>query len=117
MKKAINLSVNGVSHTDEVEPRMLLVHYLRDVLSLTGTHVGCDTSQCGACTIIMDGAGVDWGTGLDLTGAAPLEISSLPPPDAFAFSRLLHPAPASGTPPAPRLGSAPSQCGACAIHD
>ena len=49
MKKAINLSVNGVSHTDEVEPRMLLVHYLRDVLGLTGTHVGCETSLCGAC--------------------------------------------------------------------
>ena len=55
MKKAINLSVNGVSRTDEVEPRMLLVHYLRDVLSLTGTHVGCETSLCGACTVLLDG--------------------------------------------------------------
>ena len=44
MKKTINLNVNGVSHSDEVEPRMLLVHYLRDVLELTGTHVGCETS-------------------------------------------------------------------------
>jgi carbon-monoxide dehydrogenase small subunit len=58
MKKAINLSVNGVSHDDEVEPRMLLVHYLRDVLELTGTHVGCETSLCGACTVSVDGQAV-----------------------------------------------------------
>ena len=58
MKKAINLSVNGVPHTDEVEPRMLLVHYLRDVLELTGTHVGCETSLCGACTVMLDGQAV-----------------------------------------------------------
>src|SRR4030095_32922 len=58
MKKAINLSVNGVSHTDEFEPRMLLVHYLRDVLELTGTHIGCETSLCGACTVNMDGQAV-----------------------------------------------------------
>ena len=58
MKKAINLSVNGVSHTDEVEPRMLLVYYLRDVLELTGTHVGCETSLCGACTVMLDGQAV-----------------------------------------------------------
>lgn len=58
MKKAINLSVNGVSRADEVEPRMLLVHYLRDVLSLTGTHVGCETSLCGACTVLLDGQAV-----------------------------------------------------------
>src|SRR6187431_1509718 len=58
MKNAINISVNGVSHTDEVEPRMLLVHYLRDVLELTGTHVGCETSLCGACTVMLDGQAV-----------------------------------------------------------
>ena len=58
MKKAINLNVNGVSRTDEVEPRMLLVHYLRDVLELTGTHVGCETSLCGACTVSLDGQAV-----------------------------------------------------------
>ena len=54
MKKAINLTVNGISHSAEVEPRMLLVHFLRDVLSLTGTHVGCETSLCGACTVLLD---------------------------------------------------------------
>ena len=51
----IQVKVTGTTHTSEVEPRLLLVHYLRDVLNLTGTHVGCDTSQCGACTIMMNG--------------------------------------------------------------
>lgn len=58
MKKAISISVNGVSHQHEVEPRLLLVHYLRDVLGLTGTHIGCETSLCGACTIMLDGQAV-----------------------------------------------------------
>ena len=58
MKKAINVNVNGVDHASEVEPRLLLVHYLRDVLGLTGTHVGCETSICGACTAIVDGHAV-----------------------------------------------------------
>src|SRR5678815_2290495 len=58
MKNAISLNVNGVSCTAEVEPRMLLVHYLRDVLNLTGTHVGCETSLCGACTVMLDGQAV-----------------------------------------------------------
>jgi aerobic carbon-monoxide dehydrogenase small subunit len=51
----IKLKVNGVEHQHEVEPRLLLVHYLRDTLRLTGTHVGCDTSSCGACTIHVNG--------------------------------------------------------------
>jgi carbon-monoxide dehydrogenase small subunit len=54
----IHLSVNGAAHHDEVEPRLLLVHYLRETLGLTGTHVGCDTSQCGACTVLLDGKSV-----------------------------------------------------------
>ncbi|MFN8470602.1 MAG: (2Fe-2S)-binding protein [Anaerolineae bacterium] len=54
----ITLSVNGKQYTSEVEPRLLLVHYLRDVLGLTGTHVGCDTSQCGACTVLVNGESV-----------------------------------------------------------
>jgi carbon-monoxide dehydrogenase small subunit len=58
MEKAISLTVNGTQHRDEVEPRMLLVHYLRDVLGLTGTHIGCDTSSCGACTVLLDGQAV-----------------------------------------------------------
>ena len=58
MKKAISINVNGVDHSSEVEPRLLLVHYLRDVLGLTGTHVGCETSICGACTVLVDGHAV-----------------------------------------------------------
>ncbi len=54
----ITVKVNGVAHTHDVEPRMLLVHFLRDVLNLTGTHIGCDTSQCGACTVLMNGKAV-----------------------------------------------------------
>lgn len=55
---SISVTVNGTRHSSEVEPRLLLVHYLRDVLGLTGTHVGCDTSQCGACTIYVNGLAV-----------------------------------------------------------
>jgi carbon-monoxide dehydrogenase small subunit len=58
MKQAISINVNGVDTAAEVEPRMLLVHYLRDVLGLTGTHVGCETSICGACTVLLDGQAV-----------------------------------------------------------
>jgi carbon-monoxide dehydrogenase small subunit len=58
MKQAISINVNGVDHHDEVEPRLLLVHYLRDLLGLTGTHVGCETSICGACTVLLDGQAV-----------------------------------------------------------
>lgn len=58
MKQAISINVNGVDHAGEVEPRLLLVHYLREVLGLTGTHVGCETSICGACTILIDGQAV-----------------------------------------------------------
>src|SRR5207244_11819409 len=58
MKQAISINVNGVDHAAEAEPRLLLVHYLRDVLSLTGTHIGCETSICGACTVMIDGQAV-----------------------------------------------------------
>jgi carbon-monoxide dehydrogenase small subunit len=52
------MTINGTSTSHEVEPRLLLVHYIRETVGLTGTHVGCDTSQCGACTIIMNGQAV-----------------------------------------------------------
>jgi carbon-monoxide dehydrogenase small subunit len=55
---SVSIAVNGVSETRDLEPRVLLVHFLRDVLGLTGTHVGCDTSQCGACTVLLDGVAV-----------------------------------------------------------
>ena len=54
----IRVTVNGVTHQPEVEPRLLLVYFLREHLALTGTHVGCDTSQCGACTIHLNGRAV-----------------------------------------------------------
>jgi carbon-monoxide dehydrogenase small subunit len=54
----VNLHVNGASRTDDVEPRLLLVQYLRQVAGLTGTNVGCDTSSCGACTVLVDGESV-----------------------------------------------------------
>lgn len=54
----ITITVDGTEYTDEVEPRILLVHHLRDALGLTGTNVGCDTSSCGACTVLVDGLSV-----------------------------------------------------------
>ncbi len=58
MRRSVTLTVNGSARTAEVEPRALLVHVLRDEWNLTGTHVGCDTSQCGACTVLIDGRAV-----------------------------------------------------------
>jgi carbon-monoxide dehydrogenase small subunit len=55
---AVHVTVNGETRHSEIEPRLLLVHYLRDTLGLTGTHVGCDTSNCGACTCLVDGEAV-----------------------------------------------------------
>jgi carbon-monoxide dehydrogenase small subunit len=55
MKRTISLTINGKSYTDEVEPRLLLIHYLREVAGLTGPHIGCETSICGACTVMLDG--------------------------------------------------------------
>ena len=58
MEVPIKVTVNGVLYEREVEPRLLLVNFLRDVLDLTGTHVGCDTSSCGACTVLLNGKAV-----------------------------------------------------------
>jgi carbon-monoxide dehydrogenase small subunit len=57
-KHTISVTVNGTAHAAEVESRVLLVHFIREQLRLTGTHIGCDTSHCGACTVILDGAPV-----------------------------------------------------------
>ena len=54
----IKVKVNGAEHSADIEPRMLLVHFLRETLRLTGTHIGCDTSHCGACTVVMDGRAI-----------------------------------------------------------
>jgi carbon-monoxide dehydrogenase small subunit len=58
MTRKISLEINGNRHTDEVEPRLLLIHYLREVVGLTGPHIGCETSICGACTVMLDGKAV-----------------------------------------------------------
>jgi carbon-monoxide dehydrogenase small subunit len=57
-KKKVSIRINGVEHIREVEPRLLLVHFLRDIIGLTGTHIGCDTGICGACTVMLDNAAV-----------------------------------------------------------
>jgi carbon-monoxide dehydrogenase small subunit len=87
MKKAVNLNVNGVARNDEVEPRMLLVHYLRDVLDLTGTHVGCETSLCGACTVMLDGQAVKSCT-IFAVQADGSEVKTI---EGFASNGELHP--------------------------
>ena len=58
MKTTVSMTINGVKYSHDVEPRLLLVHYIRELAGLTGTHVGCDTSQCGACTVHIDGLAV-----------------------------------------------------------
>src|SRR5438552_5557342 len=77
----ISMTVNGKARKADVEPRLLLVHFLREQLRLTGTHIGCDTSQCGACTIHMDGQSVKSCTVLAVqaNGANLLTIEGLAP--------------------------------------
>jgi carbon-monoxide dehydrogenase small subunit len=58
IKKHVRVKVNGSYHEAEIEPRLLLVHVIREVMTLTGTHVGCDTTNCGACTVLLDGRAV-----------------------------------------------------------
>ena len=58
MTRKISLTINGKTYMDEVEPRLLLIHYLREVAGLTGPHIGCETSICGACTVMLDGKAV-----------------------------------------------------------
>jgi aerobic carbon-monoxide dehydrogenase small subunit len=77
----ITLTVNGVERRAEVEPRTLLVHYLRNELGLTGAHIGCETSQCGACTVLMDGQAVKSCTilAVQAEGASVTTIEGLAP--------------------------------------
>lgn len=58
MKRKIVLTINGSPYVDQVEPRLLLIHYLREIVGLTGPHIGCETSICGACTVMLDGRAV-----------------------------------------------------------
>jgi carbon-monoxide dehydrogenase small subunit len=81
VKHAISVTVNGQRYESEVEPRLLLVHYLRDVLDLTGTHIGCNTSQCGACVVLLNGEAVKSCTVLAVqaNGAEVMTIEGLAP--------------------------------------
>ena len=84
---AISVMVNGKTYHSDVEPRTLLVHYLRDHLNLTGTHIGCDTSQCGACVVLMNGASVKSCTLLAVQ-ADGAEITTI---EGLAQNGQLHP--------------------------
>ena len=83
----VTITVNGKPATRDVEPRTLLVHFLREQLSLTGTHVGCDTSQCGACTVHLDGRAVKSCTVL----AVQADGSAVTTIEGMARGEALHP--------------------------
>jgi carbon-monoxide dehydrogenase small subunit len=83
----INVKVNGKSRSYEVDSRLLLVHFLRDELRLTGTHIGCDTSSCGACTVVVDGQAVKSCTIL----AAQVDGAEITTIEGFAQNGELHP--------------------------
>jgi carbon-monoxide dehydrogenase small subunit len=86
MKQSVTMTVNGVQHTGDVEPRLLLAHFLREELGLTGTTIGCDTSQCGACTVMMDGQAVKSCTVL----AVQADSSSITTIEGLAQNGNLH---------------------------
>ena len=85
MKRDITITVNGEQHTVAVEPRTLLVHLIREQLALTGTHIGCDTSSCGACTILLDGKSIKSCTVLAIqaNGKAVQTVEGLAAPGAM----------------------------------
>jgi aerobic carbon-monoxide dehydrogenase small subunit len=83
----VSMTVNGTAREHEVEPRLLLVHHLREVVGLTGTNVGCDTSSCGACTVLVDGESVKSCTVL----AVQADGSSITTIEGLAHNGQLHP--------------------------
>ncbi len=87
MKRAITMTVNGRKYSSEVEPRTLLVHYLRDALDLTGTHIGCNTSQCGSCVVMLNGQAVKSCTVLAVQADGE-EITTI---EGIANGDILHP--------------------------
>ncbi len=87
MANKISVTVNGTTHTGEVEGRVLLVDYLREHLSLTGTHIGCDTSSCGACTVHVDGKAIKSCTML----AAQADGASVTTVEGLSSNGELHP--------------------------
>ena len=90
MRVPVRLSINGRSYQGDVEPRTLLVHFIREIAGLTGTKVGCDTSQCGACTVLLDGVALKSCTCLAVQadGAAITTIEGLGAP---GNGEALHP--------------------------
>jgi len=86
MRVPVSISVNGRTIQREVEPRLLLVHFLRDVVGLTGTKVGCDTSQCGSCTVLLDGVSIKSCTCL----AAQADGASVTTVEGLATDGTLH---------------------------
>jgi carbon-monoxide dehydrogenase small subunit len=87
MAQTVSITVNGMAYIRDVEPRLLLTHFLRDVIGLTGTNIGCDTSQCGACTVLMDGVAVKSCTVL----AVQADGSSVTTIEGLASDGKLHP--------------------------
>ena len=87
VKQNVTVTINGTSHSHEVEPRLLLVHFIRELAGLTGTHVGCDTGQCGACTIHMNGQAVKSCTLLAVQGDG-AELKTI---EGLATNGQLHP--------------------------
>ena len=87
MTYPVSITVNGTVYEREVEPRLLLAHFLRETLGLTGTNIGCDTSQCGSCTVLMDGVAVKSCTVL----AAQANGSSITTIEGLASDGKLHP--------------------------
>jgi len=87
MKCPVSVTVNGVRRSHDVEPRLLLVHFLRETLGLTGTNIGCDTSQCGACTVLLDGKAVKSCTML----AVQADGSKVTTIEGLATNGKLHP--------------------------
>jgi carbon-monoxide dehydrogenase small subunit len=87
MAYPVSVTVNGTTYRREVEPRLLLVHFLRETLGLTGTNIGCDTSQCGSCTVLMDGVAVKSCTVL----AVQADGSSITTIEGIASDGKLHP--------------------------
>jgi len=86
-KRTITVTVNGQKHQSEVEPRTLLAHYLRDALDLTGTHIGCNTSQCGACVVMLNGEAVKSCTVLAVQADGD-EVTTI---EGIANGDILHP--------------------------
>jgi carbon-monoxide dehydrogenase small subunit len=99
MEKEIKITINGVEKTAKVEPRLLLVHLIREDMNMTGTHIGCDTSNCGACTVLLDGKTVKSCTVLAVqaNGKAVTTVEGLATPEglhiiqeAFKENHALH---------------------------